>query len=395
MQVTELKKRMTVVLGDRQVSRERRRTVYEFGDLIDALVDLSESAETPPKTAAKARQTLAFLLEKAREHDDAFFVEAFVLNFVGEAMARESYISQPLTHFLKVGLYFYGLNHIDRFHAREAMDYMVAHAETLDEFTSRESLKAIVAEGKERLAGERNFCVVHLYLNAVRKRFWKLRRGSEDAELVAASLDSNGSDERQDGLHPTETLTPDKRVQSAEEAPQESRIAMMLRIFATELEERQQRIYLARHPLTGRIPDQGSDPVIPDSLEALLSETREDGKATWQELAQRFSCTEKTVKREYLRSLTTLLRCASEEVFGERTPSSFVRRMIRTLTSIAQERDLRIRDNAGRGLSKIVERWEIALRYVLNHAHARAAAVAVSTSQVEDGDSDGSAAEMA
>ena len=94
-----------------------------------------------------------------------------------------------------------------------------------------------------------------------------------------------------------------------------------------------------------------------------------------EDLAERFACTEKTVKREYLRSLATLLGHASAEVFGERVPSSFVRRMMRTLNTIVREKDLKIRDNAGRGLGKIVERWEIALRFVLNHAH-RGATVA-------------------
>lgn len=376
MYVPELRERMTVVLKDRRVSRERRRTVYEFGDLVDALADVSTQA--PPRTAAKAERTLDFLLAKAEEHDDAFFVEGFILNFVGEAMAREKYLAQPIVHFLKVGLYFYGLSHIERFHARDAMDYMVAHSEELEDFTSRESLKAMVKEGREKIDAERSFCIVHNYLNALRKRFWKTRRHSEDANPWAASLDSgaSGSDDRTDGLHPVvEPAEVAFDAEAKENDGLESRVTMMLRIFATELDDRQRRIYLARHPLTGRFPDGEAAAAIPDSIEELLAEVREaDGKATWQELATRFSCTEKTVKREYLRALAALLRAASEQVFGDRAPSSFVRRMVRTLTTITQERDLKIRDNAGRGLGKIVERWEIALRFVLNHAHQRATA---------------------
>ncbi|MEZ6195269.1 MAG: hypothetical protein R3F20_06040 [Planctomycetota bacterium] len=366
---------MSVILGDHRVSRERRRTVHEFGDLLDALETAVADPATPVRTARKAAGVLAFLEARAEEHAAEFFVEGFLLNFVGEAMVRDSYVSKPIVAFLKVGLYFYGLNHIERYRTTQATDYMVAHADALDDFTSRESLKSLVGEGRRKLEAGRPFCIVHVYLNEMRKRYWATRRASEDAVDTSYSLAVEAGEGHRSDLHvpaaPAEAA-PVVEVDADAESV-ESRVGMMLRIFAEGLDERQQRIYLARHPLTGRFPESATSE-IPDTVEALFAETTTDGRATWEDLAARFDATEKTIKREYIKSLLALLEGASRETFGDRAPSSYVRRMMRTLRTIAQERDLRIRDNAGRGLTKIVERWEIALRFVLNHGRSRVAA---------------------
>ncbi|MEE9394808.1 MAG: hypothetical protein V3W41_20155 [Planctomycetota bacterium] len=361
MRYCDLKQQMDAVLGDRTASHETRRLVYEFGNLLEATQETATAGVAVPRTVSHAQAFLAILEEKAEEYGTTFFQQAYLLNFVGEAMARTRYISKPIIEFLNTGLYFYGLDWIERTQRARAMEFMLSHAECLQEFSGRDSLKSLLAVAAQKFEQDKPFCIVHQYTNALRKRYWADRRQTEDACDDSVSLTTVA--EVQPPRAPEVAAGPGLAETSADGR---ERIRMMLDIFENSLTTTQQKVYLSRHPFTGRFSGlQGS---LGTDLEAMLNELEGREKATWSILAKQFEMTEKTVKREYLRALMILLAESVERVFGDRRSSNFVRRMLATLRSIVQERDLKIRDNAGRGLSQIVGRWEIALRFVLNHA---------------------------
>ncbi len=155
----------------------------------------------------------------------------------------------------------------------------------------------------------------------------------------------------------------------AEATTFEDRVTIMLRVFVEELSETQQRVYLMRHPFPKESGSRDTLLSFDDQLAAFLDECdAQQGKtAKWTSIAARLDTTEKTAKKEYLRALHGLLAGACDSIFQGKSPSGLVRRMLTLLNKIVHERDLRIRDNAGLGLGKIVARWEVALRFVLNN----------------------------
>lgn len=363
MTLEQLKNRMSRAAGA-GASATRRRSAYAFGDLLLAVETVATDAAAPERTRGKAERFLDVLATKADEQGDQFAHPTWLLNGVGEAMALSDYRSRPVLDFLKTELYFYGLDWIERRHRAQSMEFMVAHAEMLDAYFGRVAIAETVRDGTARIAEGRPFCIVHHYVNALRKRFWADRRQSVDACDVAVPLIHD------QGAVKAATAPAAAIVEAEAPDGPESRVHVLLEIFDRELTPLQQRVYLARHPI-------GAEQVAiaPAHLVELCvdADETEGGKETWKRLAARFDTTEKSIKREYLRSLHVLLSRASSRLCGDRPSSGFVRRMLETLRSIVDERDLRIRDNAGRGLGRIVERWEIALRFVLNEGRVAAA----------------------
>lgn len=347
MNSLELRDMARAVVKDRSASRERQRVAYELIELVDSVRALSESADAPRRTREKAARFLSHLESKTEELGHRILGEAYLLNCVGEAMVLERYVGQPVLDFLGKGLYFYGLDHIERFQRARAVRYLAAHADLLVEYTSRDSVKALLGYGEERMRSGRPFCLVHHYLNALRRRYWSEARASEDACDVAVTLDTADDDS---GREEHEYNT-----QAASEAQASDRVQLILGVFRDHLTPLQQRVYAARHQV------QDID------LEPELAKLFAAEEHRWVDIAARHGSTEKTVKREYVRALHTLLKESSSLVFGETIPSSFVRRVLQTLQTIMQTRDLRMKDNAGRGMGRIVERWQVALRFVLNH----------------------------
>ncbi len=361
MELQELKQRTQATMAEKALPRGTRRLAYEFSDLLGRVTEVAESDETPDRTRGKAWEFLVCLTGRAAEHGEQFHQEAFLLNFVGEALVRADYRSEAVLDFLKTGLYFYGLAHIERFHRAQSFSYMSAHAELISEYFARAAMKALVSFGRERIAEGRPFCLVHHYLNALKKRYWATRREEEDALSVSVSLDAVGDAGVSQHVSPPVA-------ESIEPAKSEDRVALMIRIFGTRLTELQQRIYLHRHPVAVQAL-YGEEGRLEDELRALVSEARQDegARLTWMEISHRYGLAEKSAKREYLRSLLVLLGEASEAIHTDLRQPHFVRRVLRSLRSVIQERDLKLRDGSGRGLGRIVERWEIALRLVLNN----------------------------
>ncbi len=364
MELQELKQRTEATMAEKALPRGTRRLAYEFSDLLGRVTEVAESDATPDRTRGKAWEFLACLTGRAAEHGEQFYQEAFLLNFVGEALVQSDYRSEAVLDFMKTGLYFYGLAHIERFHRAQSFSYMSAHAELITDYFGRAAMKALVVFGRERMAEGRPFCLVHHYLNALKKRYWATRRDEEDALSVSVSLDAVGDAEVS---QQTSQVTREP-VANHEESDSEDRVALMIRIFGTRLTELQQRIYLHRHPVAVQaLSDEAAR--LEDDLQSLVNEARGDegARLTWMEISHRYGLAEKSAKREYLRSLLVLLGEASEAVHTDLRQPHFVRRVLRTLRSTIQERDLKLRDGSGRGLGRIVERWEIALRLVLNN----------------------------
>ncbi|MCB9833627.1 MAG: hypothetical protein H6807_14250 [Planctomycetes bacterium] len=354
-----LKERMTALLEDARISRERKRLAYEFGGLLEAVAAVAARADAPEGTRAKAAAFIAVLEDKEVEHEAAFFQEVFLLNIVGEAMARTSYLAQPVIDFLRGALYFHGVSWVERNQRGNSLAYLGAHAELVMEMTSRRGLKALLAVAAERFAADRPFCLSNHYLAELKKRYWAGRRESEDACDRSVSLEAeNGS------LEAASRLTVDR---DAQPATGEDRVQVMLRVFARDLGEIGQRVYLLRHPI-GRQEMASVHPDLAAELAAMLDgDETGGGRNNWTQISDRLGISEKVAKKEYLRALHDLLAGAAREIYGDRLPSSFVRRVLGTLRSILQERDLRIKENVGRGMTRLVERWEIALRFVLNN----------------------------
>ena len=108
---------------------------------------------------------------------------------------------------------------------------------------------------------------------------------------------------------------------------------------------------------------------------AALDEPAPDHDLGWAEVSEHLGINEKTAKREYLRSLHVLLEQSCHAVFnGERIPSAYVRRILAQIRSVVHEKDLRLKSSTGRGMGVLVEKWEVALRFVLNHDHVTASA---------------------
>lgn len=363
--IREINQQMSSLLASATVPRERKRLVYQFGELLRGVESVVANEKTPKGTRPKAVKFLEVLSEKEALHRDEFFLEAYLLNFVGEAMVRAEYKGKAVIEFVRTGLYFYGISNIERFHRRQSMAYTTAHSELLMDYTNRKGLKALVERAQEKLADGKNFCLVNDYMNALKKRYWAGLRENDDACDSSVSLDAV---EAQGGAMSDAELGTEHVDREADVTNYEDRVALMLRVFVENLTETQQRVYLMRHPMMrdeSRKAFASFDERLAQFLDELESEHTK--AANWSDIAAKLDTTEKTAKKQYLRALHGLLSGACDEIFQSKLPSGMVRRMLNLLTKIIQQRDLRIRDNAGLGLGKIVQRWEVALRFVLNN----------------------------
>jgi hypothetical protein len=366
MDLAKLKTEMHALLSATPDQRERQRLIYELGDMLAEVEAVIANSGGLPRVKDKARAFLAHLLTKAAATGAQFWQASYLLNSVGEAMARADYVAEPVLKFVHTGLYFHGLRYIERAFRTSIVTAMSAHAELVGEFCSRETLLVVLAQGRERMAEGRPFCLVHAYANVLRKRCWSARRKSEDAcDVSVAFAGESESASAHSVALPAPVDSEPEHVTSAE------RVAILFEVFATRLSDRQRRIYLARHHVRDDVIAAAAG-AAPPSFEALLCMNPADGDAagreTWSQIAERFEVTEKSAKREYLRSLLILLTETSSAVFGPTSPSNFVRKMAETLRAVIQEKELRLKDNSGRGLGKVVQRWEVALRFVLNHS---------------------------
>ena len=355
--------RIPTILEELRAARDRadagcgRRAVLDrLADVITELERQAGADETPERT----REKLARLLQHVEwAHDtlgSRMFHVAFALNVLGEGMARANLVHKSVVEFVQIGLYFFGLEQIERRWSSRATVYSGVHADHLGEFLSRRALKDLLAAARVRMDEGRIFCLTYAYLNSLRKAYWKHCRASEDALDVAITAETV-SEKQAEALPAPEASDPSDRV------------ALMLDIFDKKLTSRQRWIYLAKNRSSlfeGRDSGEGIDG---DLLALLLGDAGPPGADRgWAESARRLDVNEKTAKREYLRSLHVLLKESSEAVFGRaRIPSNYVRRILEQIRDIVYEKDLRIRSATGRGMGTLVEKWEVALRFVLNH----------------------------
>ncbi len=346
--------------SDRAVALER------FHEMIGKLQDQVAAEKTPPKTREKVRAFLGCIDDAQERLGVSLFQPAYLLNVVGDAMVRTGLISSAVVDFVQVGLYFHGLTQIDRRFAPRAGIYTAVHADLISVFVSRDSLQKMVEFGQAKLAGEKVFCLTYYYLNCLKKAYFQWCRQSQDA-LDHAMVDA--------GEVPESTVDdPSHEVVDRDPA---DRVGLMLDIFATKLSATQQLVYLAKNRTGDTVsaaahaaPDRG-EPFL-QLLRELDRELDGHGNLGWSEIASKLSVNEKTAKREYLRALHVLLRESARAVLGIDIRSNYVRRVLEQLRVIVESKDLRIRDNSGDGLNRLVEKWEVALRFVLNHQRALA-----------------------
>lgn len=368
MKILELKSRMEEALKAPSTHRDRQRLVYQFGELMEAVETICDAPDTPQRVVVKAASFMSVLEEKAGEHADTFWHPSWLLNFVGEAMVRANYIAEPVVSFLSTGLYFHGLSYIERQSGARQPQMMMAHGELLGDYVSRSSLKALVESGSARIEAGGVFCLVHDYINTLKKRNWALSRASNDACDSALRLtfeDGDRTDLPVDASSPAEA-------NSHKTHEVGGRLQLMLRLFSEELTEQQQMIYLARHRVPALDCSRLSGAEERSEIEQLVLELQggHSERPTWPELAGVLEMSEKGVKREYLRALHLLLRECSDQILKDRRRSNMLDRVLRELRSVINERDLRMKGQTGRGMPHLVQRWEIALRFVLNHDQA-------------------------
>jgi hypothetical protein len=333
----------------------RAAVLARLADLVASLGRQSEDPSVPARVRAKAEAMLAWIGKAEARLGARLYHPAFALNVVGDALVRTDFLGAEVVGFLQIGLYFFGLDQIERKWPAQATVYSTIHADHLESFLGRASLVELVAKGRERLARGRIFCLTYHYLNGLRRAYWDHCRRSQDALDFAAQ--GSEAQAAMAGLADGRE-TPD--------APAADRIGLLLRIFRQVLTAEQRWIYLAknRHFLEGRMEEGGE-------VAELLREIGGLPRAAdlgWAEIADALHINEKTAKREYLRALYNLLKTASEMVLGpEAGTSRYVRRVLELLRAVVQEKDLRLRSQTGRGLHVLVEKWEVALRFVMNH----------------------------
>lgn len=335
---------------------ERRDLLARFAALCDAVDAVLAAPDAPERVRAKAT-AFAALLESARERlGPVLWQPSYLLNVVGDAVVRTDWVFGGVVEFLQVGLYFHGLRVIERRFSHQSIEYCAVHADLLASFTGRAGIKAMTARGRAKIADGRVFCLTYDYLNELRKaRTAEHRRSAEaldhvrveaDPEFVAAESDVVGE--------PTD------------------RVGLMMSIFAKKLSAMQQLVYLAKNRAGG-----AAAPLLADEtlgrhpLVALLAELDGEldghGNLGWSEIAERLHVNEKTAKREYLKALHVLLSESARSVFGAEPPSRYVSRVLQQIREVVDAKDLRIRSSTGEGLGRLVEKWETALRFVLNH----------------------------
>lgn len=345
----------------------RHVVLCRMDGLLEALTALSRDNTVSERLRQKAKD---FLAHVDRAWDDLgvrLFHAAFALNVVGEALVRTSLLNKHVIEFVHVGLYFYGHEQIERRWPHRSAAYGQIHADFLQQFVDRAPLKGMVADGREKLADGRVFCLTYAYLNGLRRAYWEHCRSSVDVLDRALGTESLDTVSGHDDLV---SMASD----SVESSGPLDRMALMMHIFSRSLSPRQRWIYLAKNraSLLRDAESQNEEALDPtedlgELLARSLGEGRPDDDLGWTEIAKHLDINEKTAKREYLRALETLLRETASDVMGEERQSAFVRRILSQLRAVIQEKDLRIKSATGRGMGTLVEKWEVALRYVLNH----------------------------
>jgi len=368
MRAEKLKRELHAALGKADPGSSKAAVIDRLLNLIDALSYQVEADSTPERTRSKMLVFLESLEASHGKVGGAIAEPAFALNVVGEAMIRSALLHESVIDFLKVGLYFYALDQIERRWAPQAAVYTSLHADLVMSYVGRRNLKDVIKKGEERLASGRVFCLTYHYLNALKKEYWKHRRASEDA-LDRATVPALDQDQGVLEASGTRQLpAPDG---SEETLPAGDRLRIMFAIFREALSSEQQWIYLAknRHLMAQR-STAGKDL---DAWIAGGSGALPESELNWKEIACRLGINEKTAKREYLRALDIILRSSAQVVFGDDwVPVGFVKRVLDQLRTVIRQKDLRIRSSTGRGLNALVEKWEVALRFVLNHQRVSA-----------------------
>jgi hypothetical protein len=342
--------------GERAVILERFRSLYE------GLASKRARAETRGTHLAKVEEFLGHLDAAAERLGDQFFQPSYLLNVVGDAVVRTSLLSEESVELLRVGLYFYGHRVIERRFAARSPAYFAVHAELLQRFSTRDALKSMVVEGRAKIEAGKVFCLTYYYLNELKKAYWAaIRRAADALDHLSGEVEM---------VEPATEAAPEALDAS-------DRVGLMMEIFRRKLTGVQQLVYLAKNrsgdSATELVAAAGfGDDEFLRLLKGLDAELEGHGNLGWSDIAARLEINEKTAKREYLRALHTLLHESARAVFGLEIESAYVRRVLAQLREIVYEKDLRIRSNAGEGLSRLVEKWEVALRFVLNHGRVSA-----------------------
>jgi hypothetical protein len=340
---------------------DRAAILDRFRSMLSRLNELASNAETPAGTRSKVNSFMSLLDAAHGRLDAALFEPAYLLNVVGDALVRTRLINDAVIDFVQVGLYFHGIRQIERRFRTRTGAYLAAHADLIAAYVSRRSLKQLIDDGQAKLAAGKVFCLTYHYLNALKKEYFKDRRASRDAldHAVAESRvpEVSGSANDSTAGEPSD------------------RVGLMLEIFANKLTATQQLVYLAKNRLAHETAGFAHVPAFQPFkhlFEGLNEELNGHGNLGWSEIAARLSVNEKTAKREYIRALHVLLRETAHAVFGLTITSNYVRRVLDQLRVVVDAKDLKIRGSTGDGLPRLVEKWEVALRYVLNHERALA-----------------------
>jgi hypothetical protein len=341
---------------------DRAALLDRFRTMLARLTEIGARAETPAGTRSKVQRFLDHIQDAHVRLGDALFQPSYLLNVVGDAVVRTRLISEPVVDFIQIGLYFHGLRQIERRFRNRAAAYLATHADLVTTYVSRPALKQLVEDGNRKLAEGKVFCLTYHYLNALKKAYFKDLRESQDA-LDHAVADPAAAGDVVRGKPDAPASDPSDRV------------GLMLEIFATKLTATQQLVYLAKNRLaetTGGFSHVPAFQPFRNLFEGLNAELDGHGNLGWSEIAARLLVNEKTAKREYIRALHTLLRETSQAVFGVNITSNYVRRVLEQLRVVVDAKDLRLRGATGDGLPRLVEKWEVALRFVLNHERALA-----------------------
>jgi hypothetical protein len=340
---------------------DRAAILDRFRSMLARLNEMASDDQTPAGTRTRVKNFLTILDEAHGRLHDSLFQPSYLLNVVGDALVRTRLISEPIVDFIQVGLYFHGLRQIERRFPTRAPAYFAAHADLVTSYVSRSSLKQLIADGAAKLADGKVFCLTYHYLNTLKKTYFRDLRASHDA------LDHAVAEER---LPEVEGSASD--VYTSDPA---DRVGLMLEIFSTKLNATQQRVYLAKNRLAQATHGFSHVPAFQpfrNLFQGLNDELDGHGNLGWSEIAAKLAVNEKTAKREYIRALHILLRETAQAVFGLNITSNYVKRVLEQLRLVVDAKDLRIRGATGDGLPRLVEKWEVALRFVLNHERALA-----------------------
>ncbi len=332
-----------------------------FAGLCATVDDLIAEPTTPDRVRAKASTFADLLIAAWGRLDTVLWQPSYLLNVVGDAVVRTQWISRETTEFLQVGLYFHGLRVIERRFASHSATYLAVHADLLGLFVGRAGMKAMVERGTAKIADGRIFCLTYDYLNELRKAWFAEHRRSADA-LDHASAVANAKAVVSDVVD---------RVDPSD------RVGLMMSIFAHKLSATQQLVYLAKNragEATASLltASRGSEDSLVHMLAELNRELDGHGNLGWSEIAERLHLNEKTAKREYLKALHTLLSESARVMLGPDARSGYVTRVLSQIRDVVDAKDLRFRSTTGEGMGRLVEKWEVALRFVLNHARVPA-----------------------